>query len=777
MLSFRDYSIKTKLTIIIIVSCLAVSLMASAFFIVSEVVSVRRTVLEDLTGLARVIAINVQAPLEFMDPATAAEVLASLSARPQILQVHVYTQGGQVFASYHAPRIDSEQQQALDKLDKEVRQGRIRLGRQSYHFSRRQITLSVPIGSSDKPIGTIVLQSDNSALQAIIYRLVLVIGAIFFATLLLALILSRFLNRFITQPVLALAETMDHICEEENYGLRARKYSNDELGALATGINTMLDGIERRDAQLVVAKQAAEEANRAKSRFLAQMSHEIRTPMNGVLGIAGLLLKTSLDGKQRQFVRTIMHSGESLLNLINDILDFSKIEAGKLELEEIHFNIRQLIEETLDLFSNRAEERNVRLAGFVHASVPAVLVGDPGRLRQILMNLLGNALKFTSDGEVKLSLFLEKSDDQDCLLRFEVQDSGIGIPRQKQGEIFNAFAQVDGSTTRKFGGTGLGLAICGQLVQLMKGKIGVESEEGEGATFWFTALFTVGSEEFLEKSNKMGDGTEECSFDAKVLIAEDNLTNQIVARGILEQLGCRVTMVENGREAVAQVLENSFDLVLMDCQMPVMDGYEATRRIRVKEKESGRLPVVIVALTAHAMKGDREHCLAVGMNDYLSKPFREEQLAALLRRWLSCTKTDEPTEKGKEVIITNSAPESEEEQPEFDDLVLENYRQIQRPDQPDIIKRLITIYLKSSPALLADIDSALQASDPERLWQAAHSLKSSSANLGAVKLARLCEELELQGRAGRLDQAAELADSIRQEYERTEVWLERKESQ
>jgi CheY-like chemotaxis protein len=310
----------------------------------------------------------------------------------------------------------------------------------------------------------------------------------------------------------------------------------------------------------------------------------------------------------------------------------------------------------------------------------------------------------------------------------------------------------------------------------MQGRIGVESEEGEGATFWFTALFTLGSEEFFEKTEKPEDDTEDCSLDAEVLVAEDNLTNQIVARGLLEQLGCRVTMVENGREAVAQVLENSFDIVFMDCQMPIMDGYEATRRIRAAEKESGRPSVVIVALTAHAMKGDREHCLAVGMDDYLSKPFREDQLTDLLGRWLSCKNTDEPGGQGTQETSTQSISESEEEQPEFDNQVLENYRQIQRPDQPDIINRLITIYQKSSLTLLAEIDSAVQASDDKRLWHAAHSLKSSSANLGALKLARLCEELEMQGRAGRLEQAAELAASVRHEYERTETWLDQKNS-
>jgi CheY-like chemotaxis protein len=309
----------------------------------------------------------------------------------------------------------------------------------------------------------------------------------------------------------------------------------------------------------------------------------------------------------------------------------------------------------------------------------------------------------------------------------------------------------------------------------MKGEIGVESEEGEGTTFWFTVNFEIGSADQLEEVAETVRDEGAGLFDASVLVAEDNLTNQIVARGILEQFGCRVTMVENGREAVKMVAEKHFDLVLMDCQMPIMDGYEATRRIRARERENGRSAMVIVALTAHAMKGDREHCLSVGMDDYLSKPFSEEQLGDLLRRWLVPAKKEE-SGRG-DAPTPGSGSDNPGEEADFDEGVLDNYRQIQRPDQPDIIKRLVTIYLKSSPTLLAEIDSALQASEHERLWHAAHSLKSSSANLGAVKLARLCEELELQGRAGRLEQAAELADSIRQEYERTEAWLGRINSQ
>ena len=483
---------------------------------------------------------------------------------------------------------------------------------------------------------------------------------------------------------------------------------------------------KRAEAAMREGRVAAEAANQAKSDFLANVSHEVRTPLNGIVGMTGLLLDSRLDAEQRDHAETVRSCADTLLQLINDLLDFAKIEAGRLEMEAIPFDPLVVAKETVALHADRATSKGVELRLVAGAGLPRDLVGDPGRLRQVLTNLIGNAVKFTERGEVSVELSAAHgADDGEVVLHGAVRDSGIGMDAATVERLFQPFTQADASTTRRFGGTGLGLSICRRLCGLMGGSISVESEPGRGSSFRFDVRCRVGG---ALPSVQPALPASAGQLAGRVLIADDNMINQRVASALCVKLGLRADAVGDGREAVAASAAVAYDLILMDCQMPELDGYAATRAIREREAAQGTRRVPVVALTAHAMRGDRDQCLAAGMDDYLSKPIRLEELRSAASRWL-------PT-AAPAAVVPSAA---------IDPSVLAGLRRELGADADLVIGEMLAAFREDGAGQLAAFAAA--ASTPMQA-RAAHRLRGSALNLGAVALAEACARAEAAANAG-----------------------------
>ena len=838
------------------------------------------------------------------------------------VELALLLRSGQAVASNSALLADRDSRAVIEAFEK-----KIPIYRED--IASRKTRVYLPILLVDQAF-VILIQLDSASA----YRLLdegLERSAAYAALILAGSILLGVLTlRFVMRPLRRLRAQAERTAVEV-IGESISTTNRDEIAAVVRVLKTLTERLVKRNRELAESKAVAESASLAKSQFLATMSHEIRTPLNGVLGMTELLRGTGLNAQQRRFADTILRSGQALLTVINDILDFSKIEAGRLELETVAFDPRELVEETAVLLAERAHHKRLELLVDLDSDLPGTLQGDPARLRQILVNLVGNAIKFTERGEVVIRLRLLEQDAKTVRLRIAVSDTGIGIAPAAQAKIFESFTQADGSTTRRFGGTGLGLAISKRLVWLMGGEIEVESAPGAGATFWFTlglarseavsrpvglprpelrnvrvlvvddnatnreilhhqlsgwgvretgvasgaealaALRQAAREgaaydlaildwhmpemDGLELARQIradpvlnslrllmltssgpSDGGPQAAaagidrylpkpvrqaelhdalcrlvqpvtvaadpvsrrsfplgkpprFSSRVLVAEDNPVNQEVALALLENLGCRVELANDGREALAALERQPFDLVLMDCQMPVLDGFAATAAWRQRESTAAARRVPIIALTADVIKGVRERCRAAGMDDYLSKPFEQAQLVAILECWLpaagnvaprppvatSATSTplqpsvaDSVASRTVAALLTTPLPApllSPTDSP-LDLRALSQIRALQRPGQPSVLGKIIGLYLDSTPALLQQLREAVAAGDGEALRQAAHSLKSSSANLGAMPLAALCKELEQRGWERRLEDAAALLREVDSHYAR-----------
>lgn len=635
---FINSSIRVKILFILMLISTLSLVLSFSIFIAYDFFSFQSKNIEDLKQYASLVGNQNEVTVRFNQPPSAKDDLFKLLSKDDKIIYGSFFVNDTIFA-YYDRTVLPDTVLNLENIATYIFNDSLALPESSFKPVYQQsgsnfklfqnyFEVYVPIEDENGYLFTVYLRSDLSALYERYIRYAGVLISISFVTLIIAFLLSLNLQKLISKPVLALANTTNEISKKKDYSIRIEQKRKDEIGTLINGFNQMLSEIEQQNENLIQAKDIAEHSAKAKEEFLANMSHEIRTPMNAIMGVVDFLNDTSLNDKQQNYLDIIKNSADNLLVIINDILDLSKIESGKLVFEEAVIKPASIINTIIESCRPRFEKKKLEIKIDLDPRTPENFIGDPVRFGQILLNLFTNAIKFTIKGSITIGSKFIIDDYDTVTLKFYVKDTGIGIPREKFEVIFSSFTQATNATTRKYGGTGLGLSISQRLVEMQNGKMDLESEVGKGSTFSFEVTFKKTTQQHLDKDvpTPVEDiRINKANSSKSILLAEDNEVNQMLVVTLLNQWDYKVDVAENGIEAIEKLKSNNYDLILMDVHMPEMDGYDATKSIR-KDLNGIKSEVPIIAMTASALQGEAERCLEAGMDDYISKPFNKNIL-------------------------------------------------------------------------------------------------------------------------------------------------------